>query len=860
VFLRRIGSLMAFMNNAIPSLPGASSADHKSAASGISVIIPAYNAEATLEVTLNSVLLQTHTIWEAVICDDGSTDGTQVMAQAWACRDRRFRVLHQKNSGVSTARNTGLREARYPFVLFLDSDDRIDPTHLERMAGMLVADPTLDAVHCGWRRILPSGVLGPARTASYCGDLFEYFAYQCCFPIHACVLKRDLALGVGGFDGSLTTCEDWDFFQRVARTGARFGRVPEDLAFYQVRANSASQDSRRCLSDARVVLDRGHGRDPRIGIAAQVHVEGRDRAYLDLALYYTVAWLAAQEIGNGRDGLDLLDANDFTPAPDLLPEIVADVIQEHFAADWSVQDWPALWRRLNAPLAAFLAKLEARTGAAALAFATLRHLEKKLLLANPDQAPLVLASTYRVSVELARRIPDVFLPPEADRLICLLTLKGEPIGVVELPGTDVVTGRRIAKAALEGRKRLTLRLLIRSALTSGRGFYACLATVRDLLRRRTFRLLWNALVAKRKDRLSAARRLAHEVAGVIATNLPGILAACPGRAARRAESRWQQCLDAFVASGRAHARERISNQNLNGRNRVAALPLCMAWMTPSGEMCARRQGRRPISQTCERACSVPILVYHRIAAGGPVATERFRVTPDNFESQISTLYRAGYRTIGLGEWVSAMVRHEPLPGKPVILTFDDGYQDFLTAAVPVLQAHGFSATVFLVAERIGGTADWDAEHGEPAPLLSWEEVHRLQEIGIEFGCHSSVHRPMTVMRFPELAEDAVRARAILQEGLGTAVTTLAYPYGAVNEFVCRAIEDLGFKSAVSCEPGISRFGDNPLRLPRIEVRAGCTPERLLAWLDDGLPAAARQNSRRRGTGGILEKQKSSATR
>jgi peptidoglycan/xylan/chitin deacetylase (PgdA/CDA1 family) len=845
------------MNNVIPSPAGASSADDKSAgASGISVIIPAYNAEATLEATLISVLLQTHAIWEAVIIDDGSTDGTHVMAQGWARRDRRFRVLHQKNSGVSTARNTGLREARYPLVLFLDSDDRIGPTHFERMAGMLVADRALDAVHCGWQRILPSGALGPARTASYCGDLFEYFAYHCCFPIHACVLKRNLALGVGGFDGLLTTCEDWDFFQRVARTGARFGRVPEVLAFYQVRPNSASQDSRRCLSDARVVLDRGHGRDPRMRIAAQVHVEGRDPAYRNLALYYYVTYLAAQEISNGRDGLDLLDANDFASAPDLSPEMVADIIQEHFAADRSVQDWPALWRRLNAPIAVFLAKLETRAEAPALAFATLRHLEKKILLANPERAPLLLASTYGVRVDLARRIPDVFLPPEADRLLCFLTLKGKPVGMLELPGSDVLTGRKVAKAALEGHKRLTLRLLIRGALTSGRGLYVSLVTVRKLFRRRAFRLLWNVMVAKRKDRLSAVKQLAHEVVGVIATNLSGILAVRPGLAVRRTESRWQKCLDAAAASGRAHARERINNQNLNGREPVAALPLCMGRMTPSGEASARRQGRRPISQARQRACSVPIVVYHQIAAGGPVATERFRVTPSIFESQISALYRAGYRTIGLGEWVSAMARHESLRGKPVILTFDDGYRDFLTAAVPVLQAHGFSATVFLVGERIGGTADWDTEYGEPAPLLSWEEVRRLQEIGIEFGCHSSLRRPMTGMRLPELAEDAVRARAILQEGLGTPVTALAYPYGAVNEFVCRAIEDLGFQSAVSCEPGISRFGDNPMRLPRIEVGGGYTPERLLARLGHGLPASARQNSRRRGTAGILEKQNS----
>jgi glycosyltransferase involved in cell wall biosynthesis len=167
--------------------------------SGISIIIPAHNAEATLEVTLNSVLSQTHTAWEAVIIDHGSTDATHAMAEGWALRDRRFRVLHQEKSGVSTARNSGLQEARYPFVLFLDSDDRIAPTHLERMAGMLLANSRLDAVHCGWQRILPSGALGPPHLGSDEEDLFEYFAFQCIFAVHACILRRELALAVGGF-------------------------------------------------------------------------------------------------------------------------------------------------------------------------------------------------------------------------------------------------------------------------------------------------------------------------------------------------------------------------------------------------------------------------------------------------------------------------------------------------------------------------------------------------------------------------------------------------------------------------------------------------------------------------------------
>src|SRR5260221_8615029 len=120
------------------------------------------------------------------------------------------------------------------------------------MLGMLAADSTLDVVHCGSQRILPSGVAGRTRLGSDEADLFQYFAFQCYFPIHACVLRRDLALAVGGFETSLTTCEELDFFQRVSPTGARFGLVPEVLASYHARADSASHDIHLCVIAAQL--------------------------------------------------------------------------------------------------------------------------------------------------------------------------------------------------------------------------------------------------------------------------------------------------------------------------------------------------------------------------------------------------------------------------------------------------------------------------------------------------------------------------------------------------------------------------------------------------------------------------------
>jgi hypothetical protein len=86
---------------------------------------------------------------------------------------------------------------------------------------------------------------------------------------------------------------------------------------------------------------------------------------------------------------------------------------------------------------------------------------------------------------------------------------------------------------------------------------------------------------------------------------------------------------------------------------------------------------------------------------------------------------------------------------------------------------------------------------------------------------------MTGMSLAELTEDTARSRAILEEGMGVPVSSVAYPHGAESEFVRRAVADLGFQAAVTCSRGISRLGDDPLRLRRIEVPGGCTPGRLL---------------------------------
>ncbi len=168
------------MKNAFTSALFASSTrSNQNEAVGVSIIIPAHNAGVTLEATLNSVLQQSYPGWEAIIVDDGSTDGLGTMAQKWVDRDRRFRLLRQERAGVSAARNRGLQSAVHPFVLFLDSDDQIASDHLQLMVSALMADSTLDAVHCGWQRIYACGAVGSPHFGSDDANLFRHFAFHC---------------------------------------------------------------------------------------------------------------------------------------------------------------------------------------------------------------------------------------------------------------------------------------------------------------------------------------------------------------------------------------------------------------------------------------------------------------------------------------------------------------------------------------------------------------------------------------------------------------------------------------------------------------------------------------------------------
>lgn len=1172
----------------------------------VSVVIPAHDAAATIDETLASLLAQTFSDWEAIVVDDGSHDATAAIALSFAERDARIHTMSQPQTGVSAARNTGISLARFDWLLFLDADDWLLPTHLDRLTAMLVSDPHLDAVHCGWARIATDGTVMSEQHWWRSGDLFPDFARFSPLPIHTCVVRRSLVEAVGGFDTSLRTCEDWDLWQRIARMGARFGAIREALAVYRVRPNSASLDAAQFLADGLRVLAQGRAPDVRVPNPDPAHAAGLPAEHLPGARLRFACWPAGVALGRGDDARFLLDSLADDCDPSLDPEGVAKGLLEgvlHATCAPSTR-WDRLWCDLEQRMEEFLLAIEAKSMAPGLARRVRTILDRLMLEHSRDPRPLTIGTTHAVRIEITEPISDVSPPTVAQRLHCTIALDGSVVGTLELPVCGrIVSGYVLADAiaaefawpilghffqrtvyqdfsvhlepgglsiwrgalclaqglpsdelafwshvhdrvgwtvllqelwgrqnwpngrfydpkgageapilrhaedswlAIEvsedladmkphGRgihavlmvggvalgvvtvpaKRHVVRAHdLRVALTLASGFELCRAAVREGLLGRPIAAQPTSI----RDRLAAAAAAAAQRGGeepshalgralspgehatVFCRRSSGAMGTSISRRATLPVAAARELLDAAAVAREAVLQiprssslaermvyapdlilrplrlKRPSAAGANGPQAVSSAPgiygrehfetifakrpdpwryttayeqtkyeqtlallpstsitrglelgcaeghftaqlaprvehlvaadisqialdraatrcadlgnvrfvhldlagdplpgrfqliVCsevlyfiggqealqavarklvralepggylltahanpvvdepnrtgFEWDLPFGakvigealasthplqlvkelrtplyriqlfqrerrsylrfhrripevielaqpmprdpEIAAQVlwHGGRPRSGSAPPAIvtdQLPILMYHRVAPTGLCTLSRYRVTPEAFEGQLRYLHDSGFYCVGLEDWHAAVDAKRPLPGRAVLITFDDGYRDFLTHAWPLLRRYGFSATVFLVAERIGRSNSWDHMYREEVALLSWEEIRHLHDEGVEFGSHSASHRPLTALSPEEVVREGAGSRAILARGLGSAINAFAYPYGDVDRVVQHLIGACGYIYGLSCRPGLWRFPDSLLALPRIEV-------------------------------------------
>lgn len=957
-----------------------------------SVVIAARDAAETIAETLDSLLAQSAPDWEALVVDDGSIDPTAAIVAEYAARDSRFRVLQSGGGGASGARNKGIASARGERILFLDSDDWIDRSFLARMNAALDLDPLAVAAYCNCCRVMPDGSETPVRCDPAIQDnAFERFARTCATFIHGVLVLKSAVAKVGGFETSLRTCEDWDLWQRIARCGGRWIHVDEKLSYYRTSDRSLTQDVKRMLADARVVIARGFSSDDRVSEPAPEHRAGASTAYgsAEAAYAYFMLWCAGFDCGRRNASDPTLETLSDIPKTETAADFIAAVLLD--AVMVGARTVPAKlaerWPQYGEGVTNLISAIGRAWNDPAAGRKCQYRFERKVLDYDDLSAPRVLTLTFGTCVDL-RRIGTIRPIGTIDRLyvyLCdgprILTLLDigalgavdsrfwfalAADGLVHLQVKDQI-GRLVrAKIALHKRTerlqtfmrdgrdthRGRLRELASRASCEARsraisGISAssspmrCARRSRDTARKQFWEEFfeqedpWNYGSSYEQEKYTRqlellpdqpidralelacaeghfTRQLARRVRRLCAAD---ISTKALGRARVRCNGRQNiefsqldlsadplpQDIDLIVCSEVLYYLDDEAELESVARRLVQALRpggYLMAahtfvlkdnmsrtgldWESPYGAETITRiiQGvpglaletsietelyridrfrrllpgeaapdiqvkyaaieapievevarsivwggavarRFDVTQS-ERRTHAPVLMYHRVAVEGPGELARYRLSPDAFRQQMLWLRRNGYHTINSDQLAWFVANNHPFVGRPVLITFDDGYDDFAEHAWPILQANDFSAEVFVATDFVGKRAEWDAQFGEPASLLGPTRIAALAAEGISFGSHLASHPRSEQLATRTLAEELTRSRAQLEQWLGRSITSLAAPFGSTDQRLEILAAECGYKTLFNTVGRAVTLKDNLLDLPRIEVRGDFT--------------------------------------
>ena len=206
--------------------------------------------------------------------------------------------------------------------------------------------------------------------------------------------------------------------------------------------------------------------------------------------------------------------------------------------------------------------------------------------------------------------------------------------------------------------------------------------------------------------------------------------------------------------------------------------------------------------------SVPILMYHYIG-NNPNPKDKARdslsVSPDKFEAQMDYLSKNGYTPITLDTFYGILNNQASVSGKPIILTFDDGYIDFYLNAFPVLKRFNFHAVEFIPTGLIGGSY-----------YMNWDQIKEIQASGlINFEDHTVTHANLTSLSYAAALKQILDSKNTLSAQTGYPVNFIAYPYGASNSSVQQAAKQAGLVGGLGTWYG--RASGKGMNLPRIRV-------------------------------------------
>lgn len=279
------------------------------AAGMVSFVIPNYNHARYLGQAVASALAQTYPNVEVIVVDDGSTDDSRLVAEAFGDR---IRCIYQQNAGLSAARNTGIRAAQGEYIALLDADDLVEPAYAERLLAALAQAPQAAGAYCGFRFVDQDNrsLNRVEQRITAPGALYNALLNGNYWVPESLLARRSCYQAVGEFDTTLRACEDWDVWLRFSRHYAFVG-LEDVLVRYRVVTGSMSSDPRRMLDNRLAVLAKHAGGRPAYAGDSPAH-QAYAYAYFRTAIEY-------YEAGESVQGYNFLLA-----AARIFPALVLD--------------------------------------------------------------------------------------------------------------------------------------------------------------------------------------------------------------------------------------------------------------------------------------------------------------------------------------------------------------------------------------------------------------------------------------------------------------------------------------------------------------------------------------------------------
>lgn len=223
---------------------------------------------------------------------------------------------------------------------------------------------------------------------------------------------------------------------------------------------------------------------------------------------------------------------------------------------------------------------------------------------------------------------------------------------------------------------------------------------------------------------------------------------------------------------------------------------------------------------------VPILMYHYISAlpeDADVYRVNLTVVPEMFDAQLRYLQEQGYQTVTLRDVYDALAIGRPLPEKPIVLTFDDGYKDAYTDAMPLLQKYGFVGEFFVLATPA---------HYESPQYLTWDEMRLMAEAGMSMQAHGRDHYDLTNRSYDFLVYQIMGVKEAVEAHTGQPVRFFCYPSGRYDDDTLAVVESAGYLGAVTTEWGATQRLDNRYTWPRVRINGTWPLETYAAILED----------------------------